>query len=94
MSLLRLGCCAVQDPHEAVAVRVVVYGGGDGLGPAHQDQVEAGVALVHQVTGVLVLVPLCEPLEVLRVELVPEDEVDYELEKRNSQINMSFLDNL
>ena len=72
VALLRLGCCAVQDPHEAVAVRVVVYGGGDGLGPAHQDQVEAGVALVHQVPRVLVLVPLREPLEVLRVELVPE----------------------
>ena len=93
MSLLRLGCCAVQDPHEAVTVRVVVYGRGDSLGPAHQDQVEAGVALVHQVPRVLVLVPLCEPLEVLRVELVPEDEVDDELERTNSKFT-KFLDNL
>ena len=74
VSLLSLGSGAVQDPHEAVAIRVVVYGGGDGLGPAHQDQVEAGVALVHQVPRVLVLVPLREPLEVLCIELVPEDE--------------------
>ena len=81
MTLLCLGGSAVQDPHEAVAVCVVVDWGGDGLGPAHQDQVEAGVALVHQVPRVLVLVPLREPLEVLRVELVPEDEVDDEMER-------------
>ena len=43
---------------------------GDGLWPAHQDQVELGVTLMHKVPGVLVLVPLCELLEVIWIKLV------------------------
>ena len=51
---------------------VIVNGRGHGLGPAHQDQVKLGVPLVHQVPGVLVLIPLDELLEILEVKLVPE----------------------
>ena len=49
---------ALQTLDEAVCVRVVVNGGLVARGPAQEHQVELPVALVNQVTGVLVFVEL------------------------------------
>jgi len=70
-----------KNSHETMTVRMIMNSRGDGLWPAHQDQVELGVALMHKVPGVLVLVPLCELLEVIWIKLVSIDKV------------LNFLDN-
>ena len=54
-----------------MTVCMIMYSRWHRLRPAHQDQVELGIALMDQVPGVFVFVPFWIFLEINRIELVP-----------------------
>lgn len=65
-----LGQVAGEHFHDAVRLRVVVYGRPVGLAPTQHHQVELAVARVYQVPGVPELVELCVLKPLGRVALV------------------------
>lgn len=54
-----------------MTVSMIMDSRGHRLWPAHQDQVEFGIAFMDKVSSVFVLVPFGIFLEVSRVKLVP-----------------------